>query len=537
MKRVLLFLFVLFPAVVFAQEGERILSYDAFIKVNPAGDMTVTETIRVVCEGNRINHGIYRDFPTRYKDRYNNTVDVAFQIRTVLKDGKSEPWRTEDRNNGIRVYVGSKDIILRPGEYTYALTYRTDRQLGFFKKHDELYWNVTGNAWEFPIEKVTATVELPPGAEILSNEAYTGLYGEKGRDFTAGHDSQGRAVFSTTRPLALNEGLTIVVTWPKGFVQEPTEIERTKTFFAENGTTAAGAAGIVVLLVYYLFAWLKIGRDPEKGVIIPLYKAPEGFSPAAVRYVMQMGFDDKIFAAALVNMAVKGYLTIDKDTNGEYTLTVKGKDSSGLSRDEMQIAKQIFRNRTSLAVKTENHIAIRQAMNDLRKSLAVEYEKIYFLTNKGTLIPGLLISILTLVIIVFLGRNQSTAGFMVVWLSGWTAGCAMLVYQSFKAIRAVITGHSGGGSKFHLGFYPSRIHVALPRWRRGGSVDALPGHINTGSPVYFHYPAAQHPLLPPHEGVHHKGPQGHGPDRGFQTLPLRCRKGSDRGTASAPENP
>ena len=186
-------------------------------------------------------------------------------------------------------------------------------------------------------------MELPPGAEVLSTEAYTGLYGEKGTDFTAGRDNHGRAVFSTTRPLEPQEGLTIVVMWPKGFVQEPTRAEKTRAFFADNGSTVAGAAGIVVLLIYYFFAWLKIGKDPEKGVIIPLYEAPKGFSPAAMRYIMRMGFDDKAFAAAVVNMAVKGYLTIDEDEKGDYTLTRKGRDSSGLSRDEVRIARQLFR--------------------------------------------------------------------------------------------------------------------------------------------------------------------------------------------------
>ncbi len=442
MKKMLLILLVLFPRLVFAQGEERILNYDSFIKVNPGGDMTVTETIKVVCEGNKIKHGIYRDFPTRYKDAYGNTMKVAFEVQAALKDGKPEPWWTEDKGNGVRVYMGNKNVTLKPGEYTYALTYRTDRQLGFFKKHDELYWNVTGNGWEFPIDKVNATVELPPGAKILSTEAYTGLSGDKGAEFTAGRDTQGHAVFSTTRVLNPQEGLTIVVMWPKGFVQEPTKAEKAKAFFSDNGSTAAGAAGIVVLLIYYLFTWLKVGQDPEEGVIIPLYEAPKGFSPAAVRYIMRMGFDDKAFAAAIVDMAVKGYLTIDEDTNGDYTLTRKGQDFSGLSRDEAQIAKQLFLNRTSLAIKTANHASLKKAIKDHQKSLAVAYEKIYFLTNKGTLIPGLVISVIVLVIIVLLGRSLAQAGFMTVWLSMWTAGCAMLVYLAFNLWKAAITGSS-----------------------------------------------------------------------------------------------
>lgn len=437
MKHMLSALLVLFSLTCSAGAEERIISYDSFITVRPAGDMTVTETIKVFCEGDQIKHGIYRDFPTRYRDEYGNRINVVFEVKDVRKDSRQEPWWTEDMNNGVRVYVGNKDVTLTPGEYTYTLTYRTDRQIGFFEEHDELYWNVTGNEWAFAIGKASATVELPPGAEILSTEAYTGPYGAKGSDYTVDRDNQGRPVFRTTRPLNSGEGLTIVVMWPKGFVREPTRTEKTKAFFSDNKSATAGAAGVLVLLIYYFFTWLKIGKDPEKGVIIPLYDAPGGLSPAATRYIMRMGFDDRTFASAVVNMAVKGYLTIDEDGNGDYKLTRKGKDSSVLSRDEARIAKQIFNNRTSLLIKNENHATIKQAIKDLQKGLAVEYEKVYFLTNKNTLIPGLIITAMILIAIVVLGRNIMEAGFMTIWLSGWTAGCSMLVYTAFKTWKAV----------------------------------------------------------------------------------------------------
>ncbi|MRR55908.1 MAG: DUF2207 domain-containing protein, partial [Deltaproteobacteria bacterium] len=460
MKRLLLILLVLLPRLVFAGGEERILSFDSLIQVKPAGDMTVTETITVVCEGNKIKHGIYRDFPTRYQDGSGNSLKVAFEVQAVLKDGLPEPWWTEDKSNGVRVYLGNKNLTLEPGEYTFVLTYRTDRQLGFFEKHDELYWNVTGNAWEFPIDEVTATVELPPGAEVLSTEAYTGLSGEKGTAFTAGRDQHGRAVFRTGRVLTPREGVTIVVMWPKGFVREPTRAEKAKAFFTDNRSTVAGAAGIVVLLLYYFFTWLKVGKDPEEGVIIPLYEAPKGFSPAAVRYVMRMGFDDKTFASALVNMAVKGFLTIDEDPSGDYTLTRKGQDYSGLSRDEARIAKQLFLNRNSLEIKTANHATLKKALTDHRKSLAVDHEKIYFLSNRGILIPGLVISVLALVIIVLLGRSLAQAGFMTLWLSIWTVGCALLVYRAFSLWKAALTGTSQKFLSFIMALFTSLF--ALP---------------------------------------------------------------------------
>lgn len=443
MRRSLLVLLVLFPCMAFAQGAERILGFDSFIRIRPAGDMEVRETIRVLCEGDRIKHGIYRDFPTRYRDGSGNRMSVAFEVLGVLRDSNAENWWTEDMENGVRVYVGSENVTLSPGEYTYTLTYRTDRQLGFFEKHDELYWNVTGNAWDFTIEKAGATVELPPGAGLMSAEAYTGPMGERGTDYTMERDEQARPVFGTTRPLSPGEGLTIVLMWPKGFVHEPTRAEKTRFFIADNASAAAGVAGIAVLLGYYFLAWLMVGKDPEKGVIIPLYEAPKGFSPAAVRYVMRMGFDDRAFAAAIVNMAVKGVLSIDEDKAGEYTLTKKGTDYSGLSRGEMRIAQGLFSSRTSVAVRTENHATIAQAIKDLRRSLAVEYEKLYFLTNRGTLVPGLVISVLALTAIVALGRSIPVAVFMTLWLSGWTAGCAALVYRAYTAWRAVVMEPAG----------------------------------------------------------------------------------------------
>lgn len=206
-----------------APADERILAYDSNIKVHPDASMTVIETIRVRAEGKQIKRGIYRDFATDYKDRLGNRYQVEFEILSARKDGQPEPFDTRRLKSGVRTYIGANNVLLRPGEYTYTLAYRTTRQLGFFDDHDELYWNVTGNGWAFPIDYASASVTLPasiPGSEI-SIEGYTGRYGAKGQDYEARINDEGVAQFETTRTLARNEGLTIVVTWPKGYVTAP----------------------------------------------------------------------------------------------------------------------------------------------------------------------------------------------------------------------------------------------------------------------------------------------------------------------------
>ncbi|MHA1543796.1 MAG: DUF2207 domain-containing protein, partial [Alphaproteobacteria bacterium] len=172
---VLIFLGVGLPALA----EEVILSFDARINVQTDGALEVVETIKVRGEGNQIRRGIYRDFPTSYSfegRRYSTTFDV----KTVTMNGGPVNWVTEGMSNGRRLRIGSANTFLNPGNYTYVITYRTERQLYFGEGFDELYWNVTGNGWAFPILSASATVLVPSGAVIDQTRAFTGYQGDAG---------------------------------------------------------------------------------------------------------------------------------------------------------------------------------------------------------------------------------------------------------------------------------------------------------------------------------------------------------------------
>ncbi|MGB2889910.1 MAG: DUF2207 domain-containing protein [Candidatus Acidiferrales bacterium] len=57
---------------------EEILDYHSDIRVQRDASLLVRETIRVRSAGVQIHHGIYRDFPTRYKDHLGNRYVVNF---------------------------------------------------------------------------------------------------------------------------------------------------------------------------------------------------------------------------------------------------------------------------------------------------------------------------------------------------------------------------------------------------------------------------------------------------------------------------
>ncbi|MBU4232124.1 MAG: DUF2207 domain-containing protein [Proteobacteria bacterium] len=445
-------------------QSERILNFKSFIKVHPDASMTVTEDITVQAARREIKRGIVRDFPTTYRDRLGNTVKVGFKVEEVLRDGRSEPYHTQSVSNGVKIFIGQKDVFLRSGVYTYTIRYRVDRELGFFKDFDELYWNVTGNGWTFAIDRAEAYIELPAGTKILKSAAYTGYQGARGHDFTVRSDDN-LIVFKTTAPLAPREGLTVAVSWPKGVVHEPSSQERLGFFFQDNAATAIGLIWLAVLLSFYLWAWFRVGRDPAAGTIIPLFSPPAGFSPAGVRFVSRMGYDDKAFAAAVVDMAVKGGVRIEED-GGDYTLVRKEGAMGALSRGEQLVSARLFFSSNSVKLENENHTRIKAAIDALKKTLKTELEKIYFVTNSGYLAPGIVITLLGVALVVLTSRDRMTAAFGSLWLTIWTVACyflAVAVYKKWQAARGGVVKWLGalGTTLFALPFFIGEIAGAV----------------------------------------------------------------------------
>ena len=413
-----------------ARADERILSFDSTILVNRDGTLEVTEAIRVRAEGKDIRRGIYRDFPTTYPRAGGGQVVVGFAFRSATRDGDKEPWHTETLGNGVRVYLGSASRTVPRGEHTYVLVYRTDRQMGYFADHDELYWNVTGNGWGFAIDRASARLQLPdeiPRTDIRL-EGYTGPFGSKGQDFTASIEN-GAPSFVATRALRPREGLTLVAMWPKGYIMPSVEVAQPLKTAATGGGDGEvtsfpapaevflghelphdsrpalfGLSGLLLLVAYYYFFWTLVGRDPPGRVIIPEYEMPPNLSVAAMRYLVRMKYDNECFAAALLSLAVKGYLRIEQKEGlfgfgKSFTLVREPKPGTmPLSKDEQKLLQKIFRTRDRLELEQENHGRISGARRAHESSLDAAYKRGFFSVNGGWHFIGILLSVLFIAI-------------------------------------------------------------------------------------------------------------------------------------------
>lgn len=276
---------------------------DATITVERNGGIRVSETITAQFTGSW--NGIYRSIPVKYRTAQglNWTLGLDDVVATV--DGRALRVETSRERHYVKVkmWVPDAQNVTR----TIALRYRATNGLRFFEEHDELYWNVTGDEWDVPIEAATARIELPPGTAGVRATAFNGAYGATTQEANV-------AIAGTTVRIAMphalgfHEGLTAVVGWNKGVVTEPAPTAKVAGVVASNWPLL-----IPVPVFFFAFAiWRARGRDPSRLPISVRYEPPSGLTPGEAGTLIDNEADLRDITATLVDLAVRGYLRFEE---------------------------------------------------------------------------------------------------------------------------------------------------------------------------------------------------------------------------------
>ena len=260
LKGMLAALLLFIPAA--ARADERILHYLSDVEVQKDSSIEVTETIDVRAENDRINHGIYRDFPTRYRGPNGTQFHVRFSFEGATLDGSPVKASVGPAGTGMRIKLGDPDSLVSVGEHEYVIHYRATREIGRFPKFDELYWNATGTEWIFPIDVAEARIRLPEPVKFGQRAVYTGAPGSTAHDAEVVDEKPGEIIFRTTQPLGPYQGLTVAAAFPKGIVAEPTSGNRALDFLSDYGPPALGLLSLIGLCAFYYVAWLTGRQEP-----------------------------------------------------------------------------------------------------------------------------------------------------------------------------------------------------------------------------------------------------------------------------------
>ena len=189
-------LFLLLLALLPAQAASRVVDFHSDIRIARSGELVVTERITLEVD-DRQPHSVLR-----------RELRGPAAVSDVIRNGHPEPWVLEAEAGGARLRIGKPGEALAHGRHTYQIAYRTDGQVRFLDRHDELQWRLG------PAERITAEIVLPlsvPAREIRAD---------------AGKDAQsfvrdGRAAFRSLRAIAPHEEVMVVVRFPKNVVERP----------------------------------------------------------------------------------------------------------------------------------------------------------------------------------------------------------------------------------------------------------------------------------------------------------------------------
>lgn len=370
-----------------AMAREEIRAFASDVQLRTDGSVDVLETIDVNAEGNQIRRGIYRDIPVTMLGESGNKIRIDLDVEAVTRDGQPEMFRVERMGDFQRIWIGDPDVFLRTGEHRYTINYTMNRMarptadgMG-----DEVYWNATGNYWDFPILTSVARVRLPEAAVIEDMAAYTGAVGSRERAVSMTRESDTTAIFRTQRVLAPGEGMSFAVSFQKGVVSYPEGMDALLQTASDLREAWLPVLAVILLLVYSFTAWMRVGRDPPKGTIIPLFHPPRDFSPALTHYVHKWGFSNAgwtAMTAAIFNLGVKGLVSV-RNPGKTLTVSVTGKRPEAKLPVGEQVLFSYFDSRGAVTFDKANGKDLGTKRTEFTSAIESENRQVWFNNNWG----------------------------------------------------------------------------------------------------------------------------------------------------------
>ncbi|MGH7612950.1 MAG: DUF2207 domain-containing protein [Gemmatimonadales bacterium] len=338
-------------APVVAQERSLAIErFHATIQVEPSGTIQVAESIVARFTGSW--NGIYRTIPVKYRTAQGLNWTLGLDLQGATDEhGRSLHVEASRERHYIKYKIWVTDAL--DATHTVVLRYHATNGLRFFEEHDELYWNVTGDEWDVPIEAASARIELPPGTQGIRAIAFNGVYGSTAKE--AAVDIAGTTVrIAMPHALDYREGLTAVVGWNKGVVTEPSATDRAVGVLGSNWPLA-----IPIPAFFLVFAiWRRRGKDPRRSPVTVQYEPPPGLTPGEAGTLLDNSADLRDVTATLVDLGVRGYLRFEeRDDRKLFGLIGKREyllhrleppsDATALAPHERQVFDGVFSGRGS----------------------------------------------------------------------------------------------------------------------------------------------------------------------------------------------
>ena len=409
--------------------GERIISFATDITVREDTSILVREEFVVHSEETWFKWGMVRHLPISSNERWDqrfggewkDDTGIRIKILEMTEDGEPVSYEQGSGWGYGQLRIGKLNVPLSRGDHTFVIAYLAEGVPRLLANHDELYWNVLGYYFDLPVEEATVRVRLPTGVppEEIQPEAYVGGRGVSNprtpdTELKREVEPPATAGYRATN-LGPAQSLSLAVTWPKGFVTAP-----------KMGVLARDRwllAAPVVLFLFYLIAWIKLGPEPALGSVPVRYTPPEELSPAAARYVRTTGTDARTLAAVIAQLAARDCLEIELQ-DGNYKLTQANPDATvvkSLAPEEARVLEMLFEDGKEIILHPNNGNELNKYSLAIQGQLQKRLDGQYFTRHAGYIALGILASLVAAMSLALTANGKDTTG--VLFLTWWFFFC------------------------------------------------------------------------------------------------------------------
>jgi uncharacterized membrane protein len=367
-----LFLFshFLFPKVTLAQDlssGEAATAFNSQITINQNTSVSISETISYYTPIEK--HGIYRYIPLKY-NRGNYVSSMSINRITITDgDGLSIPYSTSRENGNFIIKIGDPNQTFT-GQKTYRIAYTLSDALNRFTDHDELYWDITGEGWQFPIEHVSATI-ASPFALINQSACYAGPVGSDNHLCEISKSTSSKAEVKYPEVVNYGDNVTIAL-----FLPHPNQLifPSLTDRLLQNLIDNFALIFLPLPLLIMFMAWYKWGRDYEfispnvfdldpdkpqrlKPIFEPkripfVYEPLKDLTPTETGAMLDESVDNRDIVADIIDLARRKFLKLEASektgflsSTTEYTFTKLKDADDSLHPHQLILYSKIFDDR------------------------------------------------------------------------------------------------------------------------------------------------------------------------------------------------
>lgn len=295
---ILFFIPIITPVSIHAID--KITDFHSDITINKNTSISVKETIKYTTDLQK--HGIFRTIPYKYGNYTAEITNISV----------NSPHSISTNNGNLVLKIGDPETTFT-GNKTFEINY-TLHNIIQNKNKPELFLDITGEYWQIPIEKSSATINSPY-AKIISSNCFTGPINSN--DSLCQFDLNN---FSYNKIIGNGSNFTIQATFDSN----------NKLIFPINPNYWKIPLALILLLCP-LFAWYFYGRDqiflspnvfnldnsqPQKLKPLFFYERtpfvyePLKISPGTAGTILDQRSDSRDIIAEIIDLAHKKYLKI-----------------------------------------------------------------------------------------------------------------------------------------------------------------------------------------------------------------------------------